>query len=151
MFDLPFLRTWSLRQFIFALVVAGIVGLAAELLLLEHTDSFTQWIPLAVLIAGFVSSIWLAFRPSWLALKTFQLMMASFVVAGLAGLYFHYAGNVEFALERDAALSGPRLVWKALRGATPSLAPAALAQLGLLGLAYTYDHPAAQRTTVGDS
>lgn len=67
--------------------------------------------------------------------------MAGLVVAGLAGLYFHYVGNVEFAVERDSSLSGAALVWKALTGATPALAPGALAQLGLLGLAYSYSHP----------
>jgi hypothetical protein len=142
---------WSLRQILFALIVAGIVGLAAELVLLEHTESWTQWIPLVVLIAGFLSSVWVAFRPGPAALKTFQAIMASFVLAGVAGFYFHYAGNVEFAIERDSSLSGVRLVWKALRGATPSLAPGALAQLGLLGLAYTYAHPASQRIVSGDS
>jgi hypothetical protein len=60
----------------------------------------------------------------------------------LVGLYLHYRGNVEFALERDPSLSGARLLWKALRGATPALAPGALSQLGLLGLLYTYGHPA---------
>jgi hypothetical protein len=142
---------WSLRQILFALIVAGIVGLAAELLLLEHTESWTQWIPLVVLLAGFVSSIWVLFRPGPLALRSFQVIMGSFVMAGVAGLYFHYAGNVEFALERDATLRGARLVWEALHGATPSLAPGALAQLGLLGLAYTYAHPASQRTIYRDS
>lgn len=77
--------------------------------------------------------------------------MAGFVVTGVAGLYFHYAGNVEFTLERDSTLSGAGLVWKALRGATPVLAPGALAQLGLLGLAYTYTHSTTQPTVAGDS
>ena len=44
--------------------------------------------------------------------------------------------------QRDTA----KLVWKALRGATPALAPGALAQLGLLGLLYTYRHPALTHT-----
>lgn len=126
----------------------GILGLIAELLLIEHTESRIQWIPLICLFAGVVSCVWLTVRPGRSALKFFQLVMAVFVVAGLAGLYFHYAGNVEFALERDSALSGASLVWKALRGASPSLAPGALAQLGLLGLAYSYSHSV---TTSGDS
>ena len=135
---------------VFTLILLGIVGLGAELLLLEHIESFTQWIPLLVLLAGLVSSIWLSVRPGAAALRTCQIVMASFVLAGIAGVYFHYTGNVEFALERDSDLRGIGLVWKALRGATPSLAPGALAQIGLLGLAYTYDHPANHRTT-GDS
>ena len=149
--DLTTTRRWSLRNLVFAIIILGILGLLAELLLIEHIESFTQWIPLIVLSAGLASCIWLALDPRLAALKTFQAVMAAFVVAGLAGVYFHYAGNVEFALERDSALGGVTLVWKALRGATPALAPGALAQLGLLGLAYTYGHPAPQRTIPGDS
>lgn len=119
----------------------GIVGLIVELLLIEHTETRIQWIPLVVLFAGLVSCIWLAVRPGTASLRAFQAIMVIFVVSGLAGLYFHYAGNVEFALERDSTLSGASLAWKALRGATPALAPGALAQLGLLGLAYTYTRP----------
>jgi hypothetical protein len=64
--------------------------------------------------------------------------MVIYLIVGALGVYFHIRGNVEFALERDPSLSGLRLLWKALRGATPALAPGALAQLGLLGLLYTY-------------
>jgi hypothetical protein len=68
--------------------------------------------------------------------------MIVFFVVGALGVYLHLAGNVEFALERDPSLSGVHLLWKALRGASPALAPGALAQLGLLGLLYDYKHPA---------
>lgn len=149
--DFTSMRGWSLRKLVLAIIILGILGLLAELLLLEHIETFTQWIPLIVLGAGLASSAWLALRPGPAALRTFQAVMAAFVVAGLAGVYFHYVGNVEFALERDSALGGVSLVWKALRGATPALAPGALAQLGLLGLAYTYGHAATQRTIPGDS
>ena len=125
--------------------------MVAELLLIEHTESWQQWIPLVVLFAGLASTIWLAVRPDGAALRAFQIVMAIFVVSGLAGLYFHYAGNVEFAVERDSSLTGVRLAWKALRGATPALAPGALAQLGLLGLAYSYSRPTTNRTVSGDT
>jgi hypothetical protein len=69
-------------------------------------------------------------------------VMLLFLVIGALGVYLHYRGNVEFATERDPSLTGLRLLWKALRGATPSLAPGALAQIGLLGLVFTYRHPA---------
>ena len=68
--------------------------------------------------------------------------MFIYLLVGAWGVYLHLHGNVEFALERDPSLSGAKLIWKALRGATPALAPGALAQLGLLGLLYTYKHPA---------
>jgi hypothetical protein len=67
------------------------------------------------------------------------------LLAGVAGVILHGKGNLEWALERDASLHGWALVWKILRGATPLLAPGAMAQLGLLGLLYTYHHPALER------
>jgi hypothetical protein len=38
-------------------------------------------------------------------------------------------------------MKGLELFWEAMKGATPSLAPGVMAQLGLLGLACTYRHP----------
>ena len=145
------LRGWSLGQFILAIILIGIVGLLMELLLIDHMETRIQWIPIVVLVAGLGGSVWIALRPGKASFRTFEAIMAVFIVAGVAGLYFHYAGNVEFAIERDSTLSGFRLAWKSLRGATPALAPGALAQLGLLGLAYTYTHPATRRTAKGES
>lgn len=135
------LRNYSLRQVILALVFIGMVGLTAELLLLGHTDSLAKWVPLIALIAGMSSGLLVALRPSPRTIRIFQVVMVLFIVAGVLGLYFHYRGNVEFALERSPSASSLRLFWKALTGASPTLAPGALAQLGLLGLAYTYHHP----------
>lgn len=135
-------RQFPLRQMILALVFLGIVGLLLELLLLEHFDSITQWIPLVSLGLGFATSVAVARRPTKSSMRAFQLMMAVFVVTGLLGLVLHLKGNVEWALERSPDLGGWQLIWKALRGATPALAPGALAQLGLLGLAWSYRHPA---------
>ena len=136
------LRGFALRKMIFALVFLGIVGLLLELLLLEHFDSATQWIPLVSLGLGLATAVSVARRPTRASMRAFQLMMLAFVVTGLLGLVLHLKGNVEWALERSPDLGGWQLAWKALRGATPALAPGALAQLGLLGLAWSYRHPA---------
>jgi hypothetical protein len=144
-------RRISLRQILLLLVFFGNVGLIAELLLLGHTESFNQWIPLIVLVIGTVSTLVVMFRPGYRAIRLFQWVMASFLMAGMLGLYLHYRGNVEFALERYPDASGFDLVWKALRGATPTLAPGALAQLGLLGLVYTFKHPMMSERGIGDN
>ena len=132
----------SLRQLLLALVFLGIVGLEVELALLRHADSFEQWIPHVALMIGLVSTVAVYVRPGAPTLRVFQAVMFIFLVVGALGVYLHYRGNVQFALERDPSLTGARLIWKALRGATPALAPGALAQLGLLGLLYSYRHPA---------
>ena len=139
----------SVRDLVLAVIVLGDVGLVAELLLLDHIESWQQWIPLVALLAGLVVTALVRLRPGRSTFRAFRAMMALFLVSGLLGLYFHYAGNVEFALERTPELSGIALFWKSLRGATPALAPGALAQLGLLGLVYAYQHPAATAGRIG--
>ena len=134
---------FSLRGLLLALLLFGIVGLIPELVLLEHYDSLEQWIPLVMLTVSLASTLVLWRRPTGGALSAFRVSMMLCVAAGVAGLYYHYAGNVEFALERNPSLHGWPLFLKALGGATPTLAPGALAQLGLLGLVYAFRHPAA--------
>lgn len=132
---------FAVRDLILGVVVLGIVGLIAELLLQEHTESWQQWIPLVLLGLGLAATVLVRIRPTRGTLRLFQGMMALFLAAGLLGIYLHYAGNVEFVIERTPEIGGFHLVWEALRGATPALAPGALAQLGLLGFIYTYRHP----------
>jgi hypothetical protein len=143
----------SLRQLLLALILIGTVGLQVELALLKHAESATQWIPHVALLIGLIATAAVYFQPAPATLRAFQGIMAGFLVVGALGIYFHLRGNVEFALERDPSLTGGGLIWKALRGATPALAPGALAQLGLLGLLYSYNHPsfAGRSTSLADS
>lgn len=133
---------FSLRQLVLALVLFGIVGLEIELAFLRHADSFAKWIPHVCLLLGLVVTLAVYLSPRKPVLRSFQTIMVLYLLMGALGVYFHLRGNIEFAVERDPSLSGLKLLWKSLRGATPALAPGALAQLGLIGLLYTYGHPA---------
>jgi hypothetical protein len=132
----------TLRRILLGITLLTVLGLVTELSLLDHRDSAIQWTPYVVLVIALASTIQVAVRPTRMVLRVFQGVMVLQIVAGLAGLAFHYKGNVEFELERDESLRGLKLFWEAIRGATPTLAPGALAQLGLVGLAFTYRHPA---------
>jgi hypothetical protein len=134
-----------LRRLLPPLMVIGIVGLGAELVLLEHYENVWQWVPLVALVLGLVLTLAVWMRPGPAALRAFRALMAVYVAAGALGVYLHLDGNMEFERERNAALTGLPMLWEALRGATPALAPGALAQLGLLGLALAYRHPALRR------
>lgn len=135
----------ALRRALLALVCLGAGGLTLDLLLLEHFESPWQWAPL-VLLAGVLGlGARLVRRPSGGAVRLFRGLMVLCVAAGGLGVYLHYRGNVEFELEREPLRGGLALFWEAIRGATPALAPAALSQLGLLGLVYTFRHPALRR------
>jgi hypothetical protein len=72
-----------------------------------------------------------------------RVTMALFICSGFVGMGLHYIGNNEFQLEIDPSLHGWRLFVKSITSkAPPALAPAAMIQMGLLGLLYTYKHPA---------
>jgi hypothetical protein len=132
----------TIRRILLALVLLGIVGLTIELLLLEHTESATQLIPFAVFGAGLIAAGPVAVRPTRRRLRLFQAVMLLFVAAGLLGIYLHVRGNVLFERETDPSARGLDLIWRSLRGGIPMLAPAAMAQLGLVGLVFAYRHPA---------
>jgi hypothetical protein len=132
----------TFRKLILVLILLTAIGLIVELALLGHTEDRVQWIPFATLGFGALSAAVFALWPSPQSLRVLRWVMAGCLAAGLAGLYFHYKGNVEFELEMYPSRAGFELFWEAMTGATPALAPGALAQLGLLGLAFTYRHPA---------
>jgi hypothetical protein len=130
------------RRLLFALVLLGTAGLIAELFLMEHFEEWEQAIPLVVLGAGLLASVAVAVRPSRALVLAFAALMGAFILTGLVGLWLHYRGNAEFELEIAPAARGAPLVWKALRGAVPVLAPGAMVQLGLLGVIWASVHPA---------
>jgi hypothetical protein len=131
----------TIRRLLLALVLVGIVGLTLELLLLEHIESATQLIPFVVLGAGFVGSLTLIVRPTRQSVRLFQGIMLLFVASGVVGIYLHLRGNVLFEQETDPSARGLDLIWRSLSGGVPILAPAAMAQVGLVGLLFTYRHP----------
>ena len=137
-----------MRRVLVALVIVGAAGLTAELLLLEHFESAWQYSPLALLVLAMASGTWVALRPSHTAVRIFQAVMVLCVASGFVGVFLHYQGNVEFELEREQALRGFALFKEAMMGATPALAPGAMVQLGLLGLAFAWRHPATRTASL---
>ena len=131
-----------MRSALFAIMALGIVGLALELLLLEHFDDWKQWIPLALFGVGLAVMGWHAVAPGHRSVQCIRAVMLVFVGVGAVGVYLHYRGNVEFELEMEPALAGWALFKAAAMGATPALAPGAMVQLGLIGLVWGWRHPA---------
>jgi hypothetical protein len=133
----------SLRKILLAILALGMIGSLTELILLKHSEDVYQWIPLVLLGAGLPVLAWQGARGSVLSLRLLRWLMCGFVAAGIAGVYYHFQGSAEFKLESQPQLAGMELFWAAIRvKAPPLLAPGSMVQLGLLGLAYTYKHPA---------
>lgn len=131
-----------LRRLLLALLAFSIAGTVVELLLLGHIEDLEQQLPLYMLGVAVVAGAALLLRPRRSTVLGFRIVMAGFIGMGLLGVWLHYRGNVEFELEMYPSLAGLELFWKALEGATPTLAPGLMLQLGLLGLAATHAHPA---------
>jgi hypothetical protein len=132
-----------MRGLLLALLVLGLVGMGAELLLLRHTETLWELIPLALIGLSLMILAWHGMARRAASVRALRASMGLFVVAGLVGFALHYQANMEFRLETNPSLSGWELVWAVLSGKTPPvLAPGAMIQLGLLGLIYTHKHPA---------
>ena len=133
------------RRILLTILLLGIGGVSLELWLMAHTEDLYQLIPLWLAGAGIVSAMVVAARPSIGTVRLFQAVMALFLLSGIIGMVLHFQVNIEFQREMDAALSGLALYQKAiLAKSPPALAPGAMIQLGLIGLAYTFRHPALQ-------
>lgn len=131
------------RRILLAILILGIAGISLELWLLAHTEDIYQLIPLWLAALGAIAIATVALRPSVGTVRLLQAVMALFLVSGIVGMYLHFEVNMEFQLEMDPALSGMALYRKAMVAKSPpALAPGAMIQLGLVGLAYTFRHPA---------
>jgi hypothetical protein len=135
----------KMRRALLALLVVFMLGTGLDLMLLDHHEGIWQLIPLGLLAAGLVVSAWtLGGRAG--AITAMRILMVLFVAAGFLGIALHYLGNREFQLEMDPELAGwPLFVKIVTAKAPPALAPASMVMMGLLGLIYTYQHPALRR------
>ena len=131
------------RRVLLSILVLGVIGISAELLLLGHDEDFNQLIPLVLAAATIAMTVAVSIKPTNATLRAFQSVMVLLVMSGAVGMYLHFQVNMEFQLEMDPALKGMALFQKAILAKTPpALAPGAMTQLGLIGLAYTFRHPA---------
>ena len=122
-------------------IALGTIGLLIELLLLGHWVSTAQLIPLATLGLMLIVTGLVAARAEPRTLQAFRVLMVWAVASGLMGIGLHLRDNVAFEREIVPDASGASILWHALQGATPLLAPGALVQLGLIGLIFAYGHP----------
>ena len=137
----------TLRKLLLFTLIVSVVGTLAELLLLEHFEDAWQWAPIALLGGALVTLGWYALERGPTSLNVLRGLMVLCIGSGLLGLILHYKGNVEFELEMYPDLAGWKLFKDSMMGATPALAPGAMLQIGLVGLAWTFRHPAYKSIT----
>jgi uncharacterized membrane protein YhhN len=135
----------SMRWMVLAVFVLGVLGTGGELLFLGHTVGVNQLIPVVLLVMSILVLGWHGFERKSASLRTFKITMMFLVAAGMVGTGFHYWANQKFELEADPNMKGMALFSKVMTGPTPALAPGTMIQLGLLGLIYTFRHPALEQ------
>lgn len=134
--------TARLRAFLLVLLTFGLIATGCDLILLGHYESANQFVPLFLIAATLMIILWQAAAPSVASVRSLQVAMGFFLVAGALGVVLHYRGNMAMQLDMDPGQPAWELFWKVVRAkAPPALAPGAMAQLGLLGLIYCYRHP----------
>jgi len=123
------------RRSLLLLLIGGTLGIAIELILLGHFEDWEQWVPLALLGTGLVSTVWIWSSPaSRAALRSLLAVAWLQIAGGMLGLYFHLQSNAEFELEMRPNQPVSELVVETLTGAVPAVAPGALAFLGMLAI-----------------
>ena len=147
--DAAEVETW--RKLALYLFLFGVAGTSTELVLLEHMEDPWQWTPVVLLVAGFVSGLVVAVRPTRGSVVIFRALAVSYLPAAALGLYLHLESNIEFELEMRPSMAGMELIIESLHGAMPALAPGTMAQLGLLGLLVCFRHPRLRAVVGGGS
>ena len=129
------------RFWLLVILLVGVVGTEAELLLLKHTDGFWQLAPVALLGITVIALAWATFAKSAASVRALQFVMLLVFVSGAVGTIQHFRGNVGYERESNPSLAGFELYKSAMMGSTPALAPGVMIQLALIGLLLTYRHP----------
>jgi hypothetical protein len=133
----------ALRRLLLGILLFGLLGTAAELILIGHDEDGWQVIPLVVLAMAAAGSLGLLLvrspRATAIATRLFRGAMLLLVLSGAAGSVLHFRANMEFKREMDPSMSGMALFSSVLQAkAPPALAPGNLALLGLLGFACVF-------------
>lgn len=138
-----------MRVLLLILFLFGALSVGVELLLLGHIESFWQWVPLLLIGISFLALIFHTVAQGAASVRVFQVVMLLFLLSGFIGIGQHYQAKIAFKLEVNPSLSGLELFRETITGATvpPVLAPGMMLQLGLLGLAFTFRHPAFVNST----
>lgn len=132
----------GLRRALLVLLLVGLLGTALELLLMEHIGDWWQRIPLLLIGAALLVLVWYGIGRAPASIQALRIVMLLFLASAAGGVVLHTNGNREFALETTPTLAGREVIVEMLTGAFPALAPGSMALLGLLGLLFTWRHPA---------
>ncbi|MBI2149367.1 MAG: hypothetical protein HYU27_02025 [Acidobacteria bacterium] len=137
----------TIRSILLGTIVFTLIGMGFELVFLGHVEGVAQLLPLALIAAALLLLGWYAAARTGSGIRSFQVVMALFIGGGILGIVLHVRSNMEFARDMYPNIERMELFRKTVAGALPALAPGSMIAIGLIGLAYTFRHPALQRRT----
>ena len=111
-------------------------GTAIELYLLDHYEDVYQLIPIMCIAALLVFILTLSFRTTRFLTTAFKILLLITFFSGIYGTYLHLNANYEFEREMKPSASDWDLLAESLSGAIPSLAPASMIVMALIGYSY---------------
>lgn len=135
----------TIRSILLVTIVLALIGTGLELVFLGHFDDPAQLIPLGLIAPALMALGWYSITRGRRSIRVFQVLMALFMIAGIAGIVLHARSNIEFATEMYPNIERMELLRKTAAGAIPALAPGVMIQIGLLGFAYAFRHPALKK------
>jgi len=131
-------------------MLLGLVGTGLELVFVDHFGSTSQWVPVVLIGLALLVLAGYALVRSAALLRVFQAVMIMFTVSGLAGIALHYQHDVERAEKDHPGIQGVERFRTVVSQEAPLLAPGAMVELGILGLAYVFRHPVLKQEQDGE-
>jgi hypothetical protein len=124
----------AVRASLLGILLFGLVGMIVELVLLRHTEGLLELSPIVLLALAVLVVTWDSFSGSRLSRVVLLTTMVGFLASGLAGVWLHYHANLGYERDSNPGASTSEVYRKAVMGSTPTLAPGAMLELGLVGL-----------------
>ncbi len=119
------------KQGIGLIFLIMVFGMLADLLLIEHFESFWQFVPV-IFLATTGAGYFIAIKGKGLTM--FRVWMCVGMLSGVVGVFMHIRNNYEFAIELRSNLIGWDLIAEVATGAIPVISPGFLIPISMLGL-----------------
>ena len=131
-----------LRSLLLALALLTCAGIALELWFADHDQEFLQLVPFFVCGLAAVSIVLVLLRPSGITIWPMRALMVAAAGVSILGLWEHLESNYGFERDIRPTASTTTVLWHALHGSAPTLAPASLALIAVMAAGATLGHPA---------
>ena len=127
----------TLRRAMLAVAALMAAGTLGELVLTEHTGGAVQWVPFVLLVTMAAAIAAAALAPGRSTRLALRIVSGLLVVGSAFGVWEHLEHNYAFEAEIRPDSPGSTLVFEAIFGASPLLAPGVVGVIGLLAAAAT--------------